>query len=169
MSLTDQNTWMQIAAILHLDAVCVVSTRGFLFMMAWHWIQSPERLQGAGDVQLGFESFNVNNNVAHPKDSRCVNATAFSTLKTIYVALMRKTRALRTDFHDMLLSDGSVKVMKAYRQWQKQAATLPWKWQPCLHTSFKWANDSIVKIGCSYIEPEIEFNWIFESNFRDRW
>lgn len=74
----------------------VVCSHGFLFMIAWHWIQSPEHLQGARDVQQGFESFNVNNNVAHPKD-RCVNAThatAFSTLKTIYVALMRKTRAL---------------------------------------------------------------------------
>lgn len=80
--------------------------RGMCGLFTWvsfhdgiHWIQSPGHLQGAGDVQLGFESFNVNNNVAHPKDSRCVNATratAFSTLKTICVALMRKTRALRS-------------------------------------------------------------------------
>lgn len=133
----------------------------FLIMLAWHWIQRPEHLQGAREVQLSFESFNVNNNVAHSKDSRCVNegcATAFSTLKTNYFALMRKPEHPCTVSHnDMLLSDGSVKVMKAYGQWQKQAATLPWKLQPCLHMSFKWANDSIIKNCCSYIEPEIGY------------
>jgi len=60
-------------------------------MMAWHWIQSPEHLQGARDVQLGFESFNVNDNVTHPKDSRCVNATR-ATLKTIYCCFNEKNQ-----------------------------------------------------------------------------
>lgn len=98
------------------------------------------------------------------KNSSCVNegcATAFSTLKSIYVTLMRCIN------DDTLLRDGSVKLMKAYRQWQKQAATLPWKLQPSLYTCFKWANDSIAKICCSYNEPEIEFSWISVSNLQN--
>ncbi len=125
--------------------------------------------QWAREVQLGLESFNINNVIQ--KFSSCVNegcATAFSTLKTIYVTLMRKSRAPLYSFHDeMLLCDGSVKLIKAYRQWQKQAATLPWKLQPSLYTCFKWAIDSIVKICCTYNEPEIEFNWISVSNFQN--
>jgi len=138
-------------------------------MMAWHWIQSPEHLQGARDVQLGFESFNVNGNVTHPKDSRCVNATR-ATLKTIYCCFNEKNQDTLYSFPwyaviwRLCESDESLQAMTETSCYTSmKITTMP------PHTSFKWANDSIVKIGCSYIEPEIEFSWIFESNFRDVW